>query len=223
MKHILRLLALVLLCGAFGVSHAAAADKASNPDNRPVKLNDKDRADVVRMEAYLNQLKNISADFLQIDDNGGIMRGTIAIQRPGKMRVNYDPPSKDFIIADGNNVHIWNDDLKEQTNVEEGSSLAEFILRDPVKLSGDVVITKFQRYPAKIEITLVEANDPGAGSLTLVFEDRPLKLRQWKVFDPQGHTTGVNLENIREDITFPAKLFYFVPPNFGTNPNSAAP
>jgi hypothetical protein len=33
----------------------------------------------------------------------------------------------------------------------------------------------------------------------------------------------VNLENVREDITFPAKMFYFVPPNFGNNPNSAAP
>lgn len=222
MKHILRSLALATLALTLCLP-ASAAEHAVNPDNRPATLTEQDRTDVLRMESYLNNLKNMSADFLQIDDNGGIMRGAISIQRPGKMRVNYDPPSKDFIIADGNNVHIWNDDLKEQTNVEEGSSLAEFILRDPVKLSGDVTITQFQRFPAKLEMTLVQTNDPGAGQLTLVFEDRPLKLRQWKVLDPQGHTTGVNLENVREDVTFPAKLFYFVPPNFGSNPKSAAP
>jgi outer membrane lipoprotein-sorting protein len=179
--------------------HAAqAASQPADSGVKPVHLNETDRADVMRIESYLNNLKNISADFLQIGDNGEIMRGTIAIQRPGKMRVNYDPPSKDFIIADGTSVH-------------------------PVKLSGDVTITKFQRFPAKLEMTLVQTNDAGAGQLTLVFEDRPLKLRQWKVLDPQGRTTGVNLENVREDITFPAKMFYFVPPNFGNNPNSAAP
>lgn len=223
MKYIIRTLLIALIYLMLGLASAQAANKTASPDNHPAELTDKDRADLVRIETYLNNLKTISADFMQIDDNGGMMRGTIAIQRPGKMRVNYDPPNKDFIIADGNNVHIWNDDLKEQTSVDQGSSLAEFILRDPIKLNGDVTITKIQHFPAKIEITLVQTNDPGTGQLTLVFEDNPLKLRQWKVLDPQGRTTGVNLENMREDVTFPAKLFHFVPPNFGLNSKSAAP
>jgi outer membrane lipoprotein-sorting protein len=130
------------------------------------------------------------------------------------MRVTYNPPNKDFIIADGSFVHIWNDDLKAQTNVEQGSSLAEFILRDPVKLSGDVTVTKIQHFPAKIEVTLVQNNDPGAGSLILVFEDNPLKLRQWKVIDAQGRLTGVTLENMSQGMTFPSNTFFFVPPNF---------
>jgi outer membrane lipoprotein-sorting protein len=150
-----------------------------------------------------------------MDEQGGAMSGTIEIQRPGKMRVTYAPPSKDFIIADGDWVHIWNEDLKAQTNVEQGSSLAEFILRDPIKLDGDVTVTSIKHFPAKIEITLVETKDPAAGSLTLVFEDHPLLLRQWKVLDAQGHLTGVNLENEHEDVSFPESAFIFVPPNFG--------
>ncbi len=177
-----------------------------------------DKKDLPRIEDYLNGLKNLSASFLQIDDTGGIMRGELAISRPGKMRVTYNPPSKDFIIADGSFVHIWNEDLKAQTNVEQGSSLAEFILRDPVKLQGEVTVTKVERSPAKLEVTLVQSNDPGAGSLTLVFEDKPLKLRQWKVIDPQGRMTGVSLENMSEGAVFPASTFIFTPPNFGKNP-----
>ena len=68
---------------------------------RPAALSADDRADVQRIEAYLNNLKSISADFMQVDDSGQMMRGSIAIQRPGKMRVTYDAPSKDFIVADG--------------------------------------------------------------------------------------------------------------------------
>ncbi len=115
-------------------------------------------------------------------------------------------------------MHIWNDDLKEQTNVDESSSLAEFILRDPVKLSGEVTVTKFERFPAKMELTLTETNDPAAGELTLIFEDHPLLLRQWRVLDPQGHTTGVNLEHEQEDgREFKEHTFSFMPPNFGKN------
>lgn len=227
MKPVLSRMALAIFVALLTLPcPAPPALAASQDEGSSVKaaiLSDEDRTDLARIEHYLNHLKSISADFLQIDDNGGIMRGSIALQRPGKMRVDYDPPSKDFIIADGKTVHIWNEDLKSQTNVDQGSSLAEFILRDPVKLSGDVVVTSVKHFPAKIEVTLVQKDDAGAGKLTLVFEDRPLKLRQWKVFDAQGHTTGVNLENVREDVSFAARTFYFVPPNFGSNPKSAAP
>ncbi|MER2519460.1 MAG: outer membrane lipoprotein carrier protein LolA [Bdellovibrionales bacterium] len=181
----------------------------------PAKLTPTDQADIARVETYLNNLKSIAADFMQIDDAGGVMRGKISIQRPGKMRVVYEAPNKDFIVADGGMVHIWNDDLKSQTNVDQSGSLAEFILRDPIKLEGEVTVTKFQRYPAKLELTLVQANDPAAGQLTLIFEDKPLQLRQWRVLDPQGSMTGVNLENAREGVSFPPGTFSFMPPNFG--------
>jgi outer membrane lipoprotein-sorting protein len=205
MKKFILLLALCLTPLSYSFADVAV----------PLALSAQDKNDLARIESYLNGLKNISADFLQVDDAGGIMHGEIAISRPGKMRVTYNAPSKDFIIADGSYVHIWDDSLQNQTNVEQGSSLAEFILRDPIKLSGEVTVTRFQRFPAKMEITLQQSDDPGEGSLTLVFEDHPLKLRQWKVMDAQGHSTGVSLENMSEGEVFPASTFVFVPPNFG--------
>jgi len=210
----MRIIATVLvITGLMTVLPARAADTDAAP--KAPHFSAQDKTDIARIEAYLNQLKNISADFLQVDDQGGMMRGQIAIQRPGKMRVTYDPPSHDFIIADGSNVHIWNDDLKSQTNVDQQSSLAEFVLRDPVKLDGGVTITSFKRFPAKLEMALVQTDDPAAGELTLVFEDKPLLLRQWRVRDPQGHTTGVNLENERTDVSFDQHIFAFTPPSFG--------
>jgi outer membrane lipoprotein-sorting protein len=199
---------LIALIGCLALPAQAAPAEAAH-------LSAQDRADINRIEFYLNDLKNIAADFLQIDDRGGMLHGKLEIQRPGKMRATYDPPSADFIIADGDQVHIWNGELKSQTSVEEGSSLANFILRDPIRLGGDVTIVKFQRMPAKLELTLAQTKDPGAGSLTLIFEDHPLILRQWRVVDAQGRTTGVNLENERMDVSFPENNFKFIPPNFG--------
>jgi len=194
---------------------APVAWGATMPEAVPAQLTAHDRADIERIEIYLNNLKSVSADFVQVNDNGEFRHGKIAIQRPGKMRVTYDPPQKDFIVADGTYVHIWDGELKQQTNVLVGSSIAEFILRDPIKLSGDVIITRFVRFPSKMELSIVATNDPGDGELTLIFEDNPLQLRQWRVLDAQGRTTGVNLENEREDVTFASNTFDFVPPNFG--------
>ncbi|MDE1900175.1 MAG: outer-membrane lipoprotein carrier protein LolA [Alphaproteobacteria bacterium] len=180
----------------------------------PAALTPAQKADIVLIQNYLNSLKNVTADFLQVDDAGGMLHGKMAISRPGKMRATYDPPDKDFVIADGDFVHIWNNDLKAQTNVEEGSSLAEFILRDPVKLSGDVTVTKFQTPPGLIDVTLEQTKDPAAGSLTLVFDNNPIELRQWKVVDAEGHMTGVTLDNMTKVANFPDNYFFFVAPTF---------
>ncbi|MDE2029622.1 MAG: outer membrane lipoprotein carrier protein LolA [Alphaproteobacteria bacterium] len=205
-------LALLVPLGASGAPSAAGTAT-------PTHLTPGAANDLHRIETYLNGLHNIEADFIQVDDSGGMLRGKIDISRPGKMRVTYAPPDKDFIIADGDFVHIWNSDLKAQTNVPQDSSLAEFILRDPIKLdSGDVTVTGMRHSPTLIAITLEQTKDPAAGSLTLIFEDHPLMLRQWRVTDAEGRTTGVTLQNVSTGVAFPPNTFFFVPPTFENNP-----
>jgi outer membrane lipoprotein-sorting protein len=196
---------------------ALPAGAVSKPPAHPAAthLNEQDRADVARIEKYLNELKSVAADFMQINDAGQLRVGKIAIRRPGKMRVTYAAPSDDFMVADGSFLHIWDGELKQQTNLPVGSSIAEFILRDPIKLNGDVTVTGFKRFPAKLELSLISVKDPDQGELTLIFEDRPLQLRQWRVLDAEGRTTGVNLENVREGVTFPDGTFTFTPPSLG--------
>ncbi len=201
----------ILFCLAFGPVSA----EAEGPAPKPAQLSQREQADVARIEAYLNTLKSVSARFLQVSDSGGLRHGTIAIQRPGKMRVTYDAPDKDFIVADGSFLNIWDGEMEQQTSIPLGSGIADFILREKISLSEDVVVTRFAYYPAKIEVSLVSTKEPGEGELTLIFEDKPLRLRQWRVVDAQGRTTGVNLEDARENTTFPEGTFNFMPPNIG--------
>lgn len=195
---------------AFSVEAEPAVSAA-----KPAKLSPREQKDVKRIEAYLNDLKSVSASFLQVSDSGALRHGSIAIQRPGKMRVTYDAPDKDFIVADGSFVNIWDGEMEQQSTIPLGSGVADFILREKISLSDDVAVTRFAYYPAKLELSLVSLKDPGEGELTLIFEDKPLKLRQWRVVDAQGRTTGVNLENAREGVGFPDGTFSFIPPNIG--------
>src|SRR5690606_28059837 len=59
------------------------------------------RADIARVEAYLNAIRTMQSRFVQIAPNGGVAEGTLYLQRPGKMRVEYDPPVEDIVVATG--------------------------------------------------------------------------------------------------------------------------
>lgn len=54
---------------------------------------------------------------------------------------------------------------------------------------------------------MVRTASPGEGTLTLVFADQPLALRQWTVLDAQRQETRVTLFNIELGGRFDNALF----------------
>ncbi len=199
------------LPAVFAASAAIAAPAV------PVALTAQDEATVAKVEEYLNGIVNLQSKFLQVAPNGRQATGTFYLSRPGKMRLEYDRPLKDFIVADGSFVFYWDGEMRQQSSAPIGSTLADFILRKTIRLSGDVTVTEVFQAPGVIEVSLLETKDPGKGTLTLVFEDRPFQLRKWRVLDAQGLTTEVALLNPRTDVTFDRDMFYFKEPARGSD------
>ncbi len=185
----------------------------------PAKLSASDQADLAQVEHYLNGLKTMEAHFLQVVDQGAKgnqAAGSFTMWRPGRMRLVYDPPIKDFIVADGLVVFYWDGDLQQQSSQPLGTSLADFFLRAEIKLSGDVTVTRFVHQFGTIEVSIAQTDDPGKGELTLVLEDKPLQLRKWRVFDAQGITTTVSLSDVKSGMVVKEDLFVFRDPRTGT-------
>jgi outer membrane lipoprotein-sorting protein len=88
------------------------------------------------------------------------------------------------------------------------------LLADKITLTGDVTATSLRRLPGQIQVTLVRTGHPNEGSLTLVFSDNPLALRQWMVTDAQGQRTTVTLTNVELGGSFDQSLFEFIDPRF---------
>jgi outer membrane lipoprotein-sorting protein len=199
---------ILLLAGLWLASSAAvAAPKA------PAALSEADKASVKKAEDYLNGLSTLRARFLQVTEDGHTRQGTFSLKRPGKMRIDYDAPAKDFIVADGRFVYFWDAELKQQQNAPIGSTMADVILRPELKLSGDVTVTEVQRDAGVLDISVVDAKEPGKGKLTLVFEENPFQLRKWKVLDAAGATTEVALSDLQPGAKLDDEQFYFRDPN----------
>ena len=193
------------------------------PPVHALQPNVQDKKDIGRAEEYLNARHNISAKFIQTADSGATVTGTVLIKRPGRMNLSYDPPLKDFIIADGSFLYLWDGELENSTTIPMGDSLADLILRADLKLSGDVEVTQIERSSSKLEITLRQANAPDNGTMTLLFEDNPFILHGWRVQDAQNRVTTVALQGMREDIDLPGRSFTFVPPKLGKSVKSDKP
>ncbi|MBI4031808.1 MAG: outer membrane lipoprotein carrier protein LolA [Proteobacteria bacterium] len=163
-------------------------------------------------EEYLDALGTAKARFLQTASDGSQFIGTFYLDRPGKLRFEYDPPVKDFIVADGIFIYFYDSELKEQSNAPIGQTLADFLLRADLKLSGDVTVADVKRDGGLLQITLTQTKDPGAGSLTLGFEEKPIKLKKWRVVDPQGAVTEVELFQMETDVKLDKKLFVYADP-----------
>jgi outer membrane lipoprotein-sorting protein len=172
-----------------------------------VALSAEDQADIGRIEAYLNALKSLKAHFLQVAPDGGLSEGTAWLERPGRMRFQYDPPSPFLLIAAHGQLIFHDSSLAQTSNIPLGRTPLGILLADHVQLSGAVTVTAIQRLPGQIQLTLVRTNSPGDGSLTLIFADPPLTLRQWTVVDAQRRQTHVTLYNAQTGGSFDQQLF----------------
>jgi outer membrane lipoprotein-sorting protein len=176
------------------------------------RLNDKDRADVARVVAYLNNIRTMESHFEQIAADGSDATGMLYVERPGKLRLEYNPPMPVMIIADGSGIYYWDSKLQQlsQTRVED--TPAWFLLRPDIKASGDVTVTHFEREPGVLRVTMVETEHSDLGSVTLTLADQPLELRQWTIVDAQARPVTVTLTDPRFGMTISPLQFDWIDP-----------
>ena len=167
---------------------------------------------VIQAENYLASIDEATARFLQTAQDGTQMVGTFYLNRPGKLRFEYDK-SDDFVVADGFFIYFYDSELGEQTNAPVGQTLADFLLRDNLKLQDDITVTSIEHGGGLLQITAVQTADPGAGSITLGFKENPMELRKWRITDATGAITEVELFQLKTDVDLDSDLFIYKDPN----------
>jgi outer membrane lipoprotein-sorting protein len=175
----------------------------------PAPLTPQDTLELQRIAAHLNGIRTMTAQFRQVAHNGGVSAGQVWVARPGRMRFEYDPPTPIALLADSESVYYYDKELNHTSKYELRQTPAWFFLRDPISFGPDVVVTRFERGAGGVSVTVVESARPAAGSLTLVFSQNPLTLRQWVVVDQQGKTTAVTLSDLQFGVALDPRLFQY--------------
>src|SRR5512132_1032426 len=202
------------LCAAMLSVFAPAAPHVAAAAIAPqLQLGAEDQAELARIEAYLNGIRTVQSGFLQHSSNGERAEGQLYLSRPGKLRVEYQPPVPGLVVADGTFLVDYDRDLEQVSYIPLASTPASILLDEQISLyGGALTVTGFERGDDQILVSLVRTDNPGEGSITLVFRKDPLALQQWSVTDAQDIVTVVSLVEPRFDLELDRKLFVFEDP-----------
>ncbi|OCJ04506.1 hypothetical protein A6U86_30140 [Rhizobium sp. AC27/96] len=155
---------------------------------------------------HFSSIKSMKGGFLQIGPRGDQMSGTFFILRPGKMRFNYDPPSRMRVICDGNNVQVINDQTNTKNMYQLSKTPLSLLLANKIDLSADMV-RSVDSQSDLTKITLGNRTVFGDSTIAMIFDSKTYDLRQWTVIDPQGKTTDVIINNVKTNIAFDDSVF----------------
>jgi outer membrane lipoprotein-sorting protein len=170
------------------------------------QLTPDDVAAVARVEAYFNQIKTLKARFTQVGARGEIAEGWFYLSRPNRLRFEYDPPVPVMVVADGFRLIYYDKQLDQENAWPVAGTPLGPILADTVALQK--MVRRVEREPGSLRITLVDPGRADEGSITLVFTDQPLELRQWTVIDAAGLSTILSLTNAEINTRVDADLFF---------------
>ncbi|WP_245435397.1 outer-membrane lipoprotein carrier protein LolA [Microvirga calopogonii] len=149
---------------------------------------------VERANAYFTNLTTLVADFTQIGGDGRRQGGTLYLQRPGKVRFEYDPPATLEVIADGRSLAVRDRKLATQDLYSISQTPLKFLLREQVNLGRDIRITGITNDGDSVRIGLEDSSTLGGTSrITLTFDPQVEHLSQWRIVDAQGFQTVVVL------------------------------
>ncbi len=175
-------------------------------------LSVQDRALVDQASAYLEGLNQARGRFVQTDPRGSQTRGDLYLQRPGKMRFEYDPPQGLLVVSDGYNVSVADSRLKTFEKYPLGATPLALLLARHVSLDKGVVIDQVSRSADGFSITAHDGRKQAEGRIRLVFSTTPLTLKSWTVTDAQGQSTRIDISEFKSVIGLSASLFQLKDP-----------
>jgi outer membrane lipoprotein-sorting protein len=155
------------------------------------------KAECAKVSAYLSSLQTLVGNFVQVAPDGSKTTGDFYIQKPGKVRFEYDPPTPTEIISDGSSVAVRDRNLATQDIYPLSQTPLRYLLSDRIDLMKDTNVVNVTADDMFISITIEEKHAlVGTSRLMLMVGAKDGQLKQWTVTDPQGYDTTVAVYNL---------------------------
>ena len=165
--------------------------------SQPGGFDTNQRALIDRVSLYLSTIQTLVGDFVQVGPDGTRTEGQLFLQKPGKIRFEYKPPSVIEVVADGSSVVVRDRKLATQDLYPLSQTPLRYLLADRIDLLRDTNVVTLAADEVFVTITIEEKQQlVGTSRLQMMFGTKDLQLRQWTVTDPQGFDTTVAVYNL---------------------------
>ncbi|MGZ3297928.1 MAG: LolA family protein [Asticcacaulis sp.] len=213
MNRLFRLFAALFACAAIMSAPAIPAFAGKNNFDTyivPPNFNAADKARIVKAISALQGMTAAQGRFEQTGDRGRTVEGKWYLQRPGKIRFEYDAPSSLLVVSDGRNVNMWDPRLQSFNAYPLSETPLSLFLDKTIRFDQGVIITEVKSNGDGFTLKARSRNKTVDGSVMLSFAqsgDGPASLRQWTITDAEGRATTVRLLSVTPDSHLPGDLF----------------
>jgi outer membrane lipoprotein-sorting protein len=177
------------------------------------------KAQAAKISAYLSSLQNLVGNFVQVGPDGTKTKGDFFIQKPGKVRFEYDPPNPIDIVADGTTLVVRDRKLATQDIYPLSQTPLRYLLSDRIDLMKDTNVVNVTADDVFVSVTIEEKQAlVGTSRLMLMVGAKDGQLKQWTVTDPQGYDTTVAVYNLDSTKKIDPGMFKIDFTNYATPP-----
>ena len=177
------------------------------------------KAQAAKVSSYLSSLQTLVGNFVQVGPDGSKTKGDFVIQKPGKVRFEYEPPNQIAIVADGSSLAVRDKKLATQDIYPLSQTPLRFLLSDRIDLLKDTNVVSITADDLFVSVTIEEKQALiGTSRLMLMVGAKDGQLKQWTVTDPQGYDTTVAVYNLDTSKRVDPGLFKIDFTNYSTPP-----
>jgi outer membrane lipoprotein-sorting protein len=152
---------------------------------------------IERVNMYLMSVQTMIGDFVQVGPDGRRAEGKFYLQKPGRIRFEYNPPSPIELVADGSSLVVRDRKLATQDLYPLSQTPLRFLLADRIDLLRETNVVAVSTDDTFLSLQIEEKQTlGGTHRVLLMFSVKDTQLKQWTITDPQGFDTTVALYNI---------------------------
>ncbi len=168
------------------------------------------------LDAFLDGLTTLQSRFEQTvldteNATSGLLRGEFLLDRPGKFRWDYAAPNKQVILADGRDVWIIDEDLKQVTRHYQSWALkgtpAAFLTMQASIEDDFEVVEKGERSGTQWLELIPRDPDSDLNRVLLGLADQ--ELRQMELNDKFGQISRFRFFDVQRNVPIDPELFVF--------------
>jgi outer membrane lipoprotein-sorting protein len=191
-----------------GLTAFALAPAAFAQQSAPTVLDGTARAEgLAQANRALNAIQRLQGRFVQTSPGGGRASGMFYMQRPGRLRFEYDPPATLLIVSDGSVVAMRDTELRTTERTPLRSTPLNIILGETIDLERNARVLRVSRAGPWLMITARDRGGQMDGQITLQFYGPEAELRSWDVIDATGARTRISLSELTRPANFERSLF----------------
>jgi outer membrane lipoprotein-sorting protein len=163
--------------------------------------------DLDKVSAYLNGIHSLKANFIQIGPDGGMAQGQVYLQKPGRIRFEYTPPSPVLMVATGGSIYVQNTRLRTVDRYDVSDTPLGLLLNDNIDLKTNSAVIGVAEHDGVVIVRARSSSRRDDANIAIVFSLPNMELRQWSIKDNQGGVTTVALQGVEPGASIDPALF----------------